>query len=138
MTPTFVVTALLIALGSGFLGALLGLGGGVIMVPLLVFVLDIPIHIAAGASIVAVVATSSVSASVYVRDEITNMRLGMFLEMATTLGAVTGASIMVGISESILETIFGLSLLYAALVMWLQMRSTGRSLVPRENDWLAN
>jgi uncharacterized membrane protein YfcA len=138
MTPTFVVTALLIALGSGFLGALLGLGGGVIMVPLLVFVLDIPIHIAAGASIVAVVATSSVSASVYVRDEITNMRLGMFLEMATTLGAVTGASIMVGISESILETIFGLSLLYAALVMWLQMRSTGRSWVPRENDWLAN
>jgi uncharacterized membrane protein YfcA len=138
MTPTFIVTALLIALGSGFLGALLGLGGGVIMVPLLVFVLDIPIHIAAGASIVAVVATSSVSASVYVRDEITNMRLGMFLEMATTLGAVTGASIMVGISESILETIFGLSLLYAALVMWLQMRSTGRSWVPRENDWLAN
>jgi uncharacterized membrane protein YfcA len=66
------------------------------------------------------------------------MRLGMFLEMATTLGAVTGASIMVGISESILETIFGLSLLYAALVMWLQMRSTGRSWVPRENDWLAN
>jgi hypothetical protein len=138
MTPQFILAALLIALTSGFLGALLGLGGGVVMVPLLVFLLDIPIHIAAGASIVAVVATSSVSASVYVRDEITNMRLGMFLEMATTLGAVTGASIMVGISESILEIIFALSLLYAAAVMWFQLRSSGRSWVPKENDWIAN
>lgn len=137
MTPLFVVIALMVALGSGFLGALLGLGGGIIMVPLLLFILDVPIHVAAGASIVAVVATSSVSASVYVRDEITNMRLGMFLEMATTMGAVTGASIMVGISESILEIIFATSLLYAALVMWLQMRSTGRSWIPRESDWLA-
>lgn len=137
MTPLFILTAFLVALGSGFLGALLGLGGGVIMVPLLVFILDVPIHIAAGASIVAVVATSSVSASVYVRDEITNMRLGMFLEMATTLGAVTGASIMVGISESILKVIFALSLLYAAFVMWQQMRSTGRSWVPMENDGIA-
>lgn len=138
MTPLFILTALIVALSSGFLGALLGLGGGVIMVPLLVFILDVPIHIAAGASIVAVVATSSVSASVYVRDEITNMRLGMFLEMATTLGAVTGASIMVGISESVLQTIFALSLLYAAGIMWHQMRNTGRSWVPMENDWLAN
>ena len=138
MTPQFILMALIVALSSGFLGALLGLGGGVIMVPLLVFILDVPIHLAAGASIVAVVATSSVSASVYVRDEITNMRLGMFLEMATTLGAVTGASIMVGISESILRTTFALSLLYAAVIMWYQMRNSGRSWVPMENDWLAN
>jgi uncharacterized membrane protein YfcA len=138
MTPEFVVTALLIAMGSGFLGALLGLGGGIIMVPLLLFILNVPIHIAAGASIVAVVATSSVSASVYVRDEITNMRLGMFLEMATTLGAVTGASLMAGISGSILEIIFGVSVLYAALVMFLQLRNSGRSWIPQQNDWLAN
>ena len=138
MTPLFILTAFIVALSSGFLGALLGLGGGVVMVPLLVFILDVPIHLAAGASIVAVVATSSVSASGYVRDEITNMRLGMFLEMATTLGAVTGASIMVGISESVLRTIFALSLLYAAVIMWYQMRNTGRSWVPMENDWLAN
>jgi len=138
MTPQFILTAFIVALSSGFLGALLGLGGGVVMVPLLVFILDVPIHLAAGASIVAVVATSSVSASVYVRDEITNMRLGMFLEMATTLGAVTGASIMVGIGESLLRIIFALSLLYAAVVMWYQMRNTGRSWVPMENDWVAN
>jgi uncharacterized protein len=138
MTPIFILTAFIVALSSGFLGALLGLGGGVVMVPLLVFILDVPIHLAAGASIVAVVATSSVSASVYVRDEITNMRLGMFLEMATTLGAVTGASLMVGIGESVLRIIFALSLLYAAVIMWYQMRNTGRSWVPRENDWVAN
>jgi len=137
MTPQFILTALIIALTSGFLGALLGLGGGVVMVPLLVFILDIPIQIAAGASIVAVVATSSVSASVYVRDEITNMRLGMFLEMATTLGAVTGASLVVGINESILEVIFALSLLYAAIVMGLQLRNTDKSWVPKSNDWIA-
>jgi hypothetical protein len=65
MTPIFIFTALLVALFSGFLGALLGLGGGVIMVPLIVFILKLPIHIVAGASIIAVVATSSASASVY-------------------------------------------------------------------------
>jgi uncharacterized membrane protein YfcA len=138
MTPLFIITALLIALGSGFLGALLGLGGGVIMVPLLVFGLDIPIQIASGASIVAVVATSSISASVYVQDKITNMRLGMFLEMATTLGAVTGASLMTGIGENILEIILGASLLYAAFVMWHQMKKSNLSWIPKENDWIAN
>jgi hypothetical protein len=127
----------LIAIGSGFLGALLGLGGGIIMVPLLIFLLDVPIHLAAGASIVAVVATSSVSASVYVRDKITNMRLGMFLELATTLGAVTGASFMAVTSESFLKTVFGLSLIYASIVMRIQMRKTDRSWVKKTDDWLA-
>lgn len=138
MTPLFIMTALLISLGSGFLGALLGLGGGVLMVPLLVFGLGIPIQIASGASIVAVVATSSISASVYVQDKITNMRLGMFLEMATTLGAVTGASLMMGIGENILEIILGASLLYATFVMWHQMKNSNLSWIPKENDWLAN
>jgi uncharacterized membrane protein YfcA len=137
MNPIFIFIALIIALGSGFLGALLGLGGGVIMVPFLVFGLGVPIQIASGASIIAVVATSSISASVYVQDKITNMRLGMFLEMATTLGAVTGASLMVGVGENILEIILGASLLYAAFVMWHQLRNTSLSWIPKENDWLA-
>ena len=137
MTPTFIFTALLVALFSGFLGGLLGLGGGVIMVPLLVFILKLPIHIAAGASIIAVVATSSASASVYVRDEITNMRLGMFLELATTFGAVTGAFIASGTSETVLKIIFGLSLLYASFLMWYQMGKSDRSWDLRENDKIA-
>lgn len=138
MSPIFIISALIIALCSGFLGALLGLGGGVIMVPLLVFILDIPIHIAAGASIIAVVATSSVAASVYIRDEVTNLRLGMFLEIATTLGAITGASIMVGVSEALLQIIFALSLIYASFVMWFQIKQTGRSWVSKDNDWIAD
>jgi uncharacterized membrane protein YfcA len=138
MTPLLMLYTLSIALGSGFLGALLGLGGGVIMVPLLVFLLDLPIHIAAGASIVAVVATSSASASVYVKDEITNMRLGMFLELATTVGAITGASIMALTTDNILKLVFGLSLLYASIVMLLQMRKMNRSWEMKSNDWIAN
>jgi len=137
MQPLFTFYALAIALGSGFLGALLGLGGGVIMVPLMVFLLDVPIHIASGASILAVVATSSASASVYVRDEITNMRLGMFLELATTLGALTGASFVAMAAESLLKTVFGVSLIYGSAMMWYQLRNTGRSWVNKPNDWLA-
>lgn len=138
MTPEFTIFALIIALFSGFLGALLGLGGGVIMVPLLVFVLDVPIHFAAGASIIAVVATSSAATSVYVRDEITNIKLGMFLELATTLGALSGAFLMSVASESILQTLFGATLLYASFTMLIQMRNTNKSWTSMPNDWLAD
>jgi len=137
VTPLFTLYALIIALGSGFLGALLGLGGGVIMVPLLIFLLDIPIHIAAGASIIAVVATSSAATSVYVKNEITNTRLGMFLELATTIGALSGASLMSVVSESFLQILLGASLLYAALVMLNKMRDAGTTWVNKPNDWLA-
>lgn len=138
MTPLFAFYALIIALGSGFLGALLGLGGGVIMVPLLIVLLDIPIHIAAGASIIAVVATSSAATSVYVKNEITNTRLGMFLEMATTIGALTGASLISVVSESFLQTLLGVSLLYAAIVMFNKLREAGTSWTNKPNDWLAD
>ena len=137
MDANIIIAAFAISTVSGFLGALLGLGGGVILVPLLIFLLDIPIHIAAGASIIAVVATSSSAASVYVKDEVANMRLGMFLELATTVGAVTGALLMAGASENLLTTVFGLSLLYSSLVMWRQMRNNKRSWIPSENDWIA-
>jgi uncharacterized membrane protein YfcA len=137
MSPTFVFFAFLIALSSGFMGALLGLGGGVIMVPLLIFLLDVPIHFAAGASILAVVATSSASASVFVKNKIANMRLGMFLELATTIGAFTGASFMAVSSESFLKTIFGFSLIYASIIMGFQMRKANRSWDKKPNDWIA-
>ncbi len=79
------------SMGAGALGALLGLGGGVILVPVLTLMAGLDIHYAIGASIVSVIATSSGAAATYVGDRITNLRLGMFLEMATTTGAVTGA-----------------------------------------------
>jgi len=108
------------------------------MVPLLIVLLDIPIHIAAGASIIAVVATSSAATSVYVKNEITNTRLGMFLEMATTIGALTGASLISVVSESFLQTLLGVSLLYAAIVMFNKLREAGTSWTNKPNDWLAD
>lgn len=133
----FTVEALLISVGSGVLGAMLGLGGGVFMVPLLVFLLKVPMHIAAGASIIAVLATSSAAAATYVKNDITNLRLGVFLELATTLGAITGAFLTSVAAETTLRMIFGLSLLYAAVTMYLQMRKMDRSWVVKPNDRLA-
>ncbi len=107
------------------------------MVPLLVFLLDVPIHYAAGASIIAVVATSSAATSVYVKNEITNIRLGMFLELATTFGALSGASLMSLTSESFLQSLFGATLLYAAIVMGSRMRSSSTVWSFKPNDDLA-
>jgi len=135
--PPYIIYAFLISLGSGVLGAMLGMGGGTIMVPLLIFLLKVPIHIASGASIIAVVATSSAAAVSYVKEEMTNMRLGMFLELATTIGAVSGAFLISVMSEAALRTIFGLSLLYAAGTMFLQSRKMERSWAQKPNDAIA-
>jgi uncharacterized membrane protein YfcA len=136
--PLYVIYAFIISLGSGTLGAMLGMGGGTIMVPLLIFLLKVPIHIASGASIIAVVATSSAAAVSYVKEEMTNMRLGMFLELATTIGAVTGAFMISVMTEATLRIIFGLSLLYAASTMFLQSRKMERSWAQRPNDAIAD
>src|ERR1700733_8827367 len=76
---------------AGFLGALTGLGGGVVIVPLLVLAVGVDIHYASGASLVSVMATSSGAAAAYVREGYSNIRAGMFLEIATTIGALSGA-----------------------------------------------
>jgi uncharacterized membrane protein YfcA len=105
---------------AGGLGALLGLGGGVIIVPVLTLMAGLNIHYAIGASIVSVIATSSGAAATYVRDRITNLRLGMFLEMATTTGAVTGAVAAGWLPGRALSVVFGLVLMHAA---WTMFRS---------------
>jgi len=135
--PVFTLQAFVISLGTGALGALLGLGGGVFMVPLLVFVLGVPLHIAAGASILSVLATSCSAASSYIRDDMTNVRLGLFLELATTLGALAGAFAAPMMSEDWLSIVFGMTLVYASATMWRQTRATGRSWVRVQNDRLA-
>jgi hypothetical protein len=137
MTPAYMLSIFAISVFSGFFGAMLGLGGGVILVPLLLSFFNIPIKVAAGASIIAVVATSSTAASVYIKKEITNIRLGMFLELATTMGALTGTALLSIVAENLLEVILGLSLIYAATVMLLQMRRGNRSWVYKPNDRVA-
>src|SRR6476469_9840312 len=93
---TLVTMALLIAFGSfaaGLLGALTGLGGGIVVVPMLTLLFHVPLRFAIGASLVSVIAMSSGAAAAYVREGYTNVRIGIFLEVATTIGAVTGAAI---------------------------------------------
>jgi uncharacterized membrane protein YfcA len=102
---------------AGLVGSLTGLGGGVIIIPLLTLALGVDIHYAIGASIVSVIATSSGSAAAYVKEGITNIRIGMFLEIATTISAVLGAVITIYINPSYIAIIFGCILLFSAVMM---------------------
>lgn len=105
------------AFAAGLLGALTGLGGGVVIIPLLTMLLGVDMHYAIGASLISVIATSSGAAAAYVKEGITNMRIGMFLEVATTLGAVVaGAFLTSYLPKSTLGIIFGLILLFSAFM----------------------
>jgi uncharacterized membrane protein YfcA len=109
--------SLLVWLGSvaaGFLGALTGLGGGVVIVPLLVIVFGVDLRYAIGASLISVIATSSGAAAAYVREGYANIRIGMFLEIATTTGALAGAFLAVVTPGSAVAVIFGVVLLVSA------------------------
>ena len=99
---------------AGFLGALTGLGGGVVIVPVLTLLFHIDIRYAIGASLVSVIATSSGAAAAYVREGFSNVRIGMFLEIATTCGALLGAYLTMIISTHAIGIIFGAVLLYSA------------------------
>jgi hypothetical protein len=99
---------------AGFLGALTGLGGGVVVVPALTLALGVDIKYAIGASLVSVIATSSGAAAAYVREGFSNIRIGMFLEIATTVGAVLGAYLAPYIGTHAIAVIFGLVLLQSA------------------------
>lgn len=114
----FLVEAFLISLGAGAFGALLGLGGGVILVPLLTLWLGVDIHYAIGASIVAVIATSSGAAATYLRDGLANIRIAMFLEIGTTIGAIFGAFIAGAIVGPWLSILFAVMLAYSAFAMF--------------------
>lgn len=100
---------------AGFLGSLSGLGGGLIIVPLLVIILNVDIHYAIGASLIAVIATSTGASAAYIKEGFTNVRAGIFLETATTVGAISGVAIGSQLSPSILSLTFGLVLFYSAI-----------------------
>src|SRR5437762_11244160 len=111
--------SLLVAVGSflaGLLGALTGLGGGVVLVPLLTLLFKVDIRYAIGASLVSVIATSSGAAAAYVKEGFSNIRIGMFLEVATTLGAIVGAFLATKVPTSAMAIIFGVMLLYSAFL----------------------
>jgi uncharacterized membrane protein YfcA len=99
---------------AGLVGSLTGLGGGIIITPLLTLVLGVEIHYAIGAALVSVIATSSGAAAAYVKEGLSNIRIGMFMEIATTTGAVLGASLALHVPTSAIAVIFGLVLIYSA------------------------
>ena len=111
---TFSIVLLCGAFCAGLLGSLTGLGGGVVVIPVLTLIFGIDFHYAVGAALVSSIATSSGSGSAYVKEGITNIRLGMFLEIATTVGAVTGAFVAVWLNSSAIAVIFGCVLLLTA------------------------
>jgi uncharacterized membrane protein YfcA len=115
-TLEFTVLVWLGSVIAGFLGSLTGLGGGVVLVPLLTLFFKVDIRYAVGASLVSVIATSSGAAAAYVKQGISNIRIGMFLEIATTLGALLGAFLAARVSTGTMAVVFGAVLFYSAYV----------------------
>lgn len=115
------------AVVAGLMGSLTGLGGGVLIVPLLTIGFGLDIRVAIGASIVSIIATSSGAAAAYVRDHLTNVRIGMLLELATTVGGLTGAFVTGYLPSGALFALFGIVLLASAIPM---VRKLGEE-VPR-------
>lgn len=110
-----------ISTAAGLIGALAGVGGGILIVPALTLLFGVDIRLAIGASIVSVIATSSGAAAAYVRDRITDMRVGMFLELATTSGAVCGALLAAVVAPSLLYILLGIVLLFSAVQQTLRL-----------------
>jgi uncharacterized membrane protein YfcA len=118
---------------AGLLGALTGLGGGVVLIPLLTLVFHVDMRYAIGASLISVIATSSGAAAAYVREGFSNVRIGMFLEVATTIGAVFGAFLATRVPTRSLAVIFGVVLIYSA---WLSRNEKALSSVKSlPNPW---
>jgi uncharacterized membrane protein YfcA len=131
----FTLVVWMVSALAGFLGALTGLGGGVVIVPALTLALGVNIKYAIGASLVSVIATSSGAAAAYVKEGFSNIRIGMFLEIATTIGAVAGAFLAAYTSTHVLAIVFGLVLLHSAYQSYVHApHDTGKAI---ESDMLA-
>src|SRR5437763_11156691 len=112
-TLVFTIVLWLVSAIAGFLGALTGLGGGVIIVPLLTIAFGVDIRYAIGASLISVIATSSGAAAAYVREGFSNVRVAMLLEVATSFGAIVGAALAAYVPVAGLAILFGSVLLYS-------------------------
>jgi len=117
VTPIEVLSIFLMSILAGLVGAVFGLGGGILIIPFLTLVEGVPLPFAVGASIISVIATSSASAATYVQDRLTNLRLGMFLEVGTVLGAITGALVAAFLDPGVLLVLFGILLIYTSAIM---------------------
>lgn len=134
---TYICTMLLVGLFAGILGALLGLGGGIVITPVLTLLFGVDIKYAVGASIIAVLATSSGSAIAYLKDDMLNLRIAMFLEIFTTLGAFVGAVLSVITDSQFLFLLYGALMLFQAFNIYQKIRSKKEEHLPSQNDAIA-
>ena len=134
-TLEFTAVVWLGSLLAGFLGALTGLGGGVVIVPLLTLVFHVDLKYAIGAALVSVIATSSGAAAAYVKEGYSNVRVGMFLEIATTIGALAGAGLALYLKANVIAIIFGLVLIYSA---YTSIRPQPHDTIQQKSDRLAS
>src|SRR6266699_3044277 len=125
----FFLTLFIASIAAGALGSIVGIGGGLIVIPILTLFLGVDIHYAIGASIVSIIATSSGAAATYVKDRITNLRIGMFLETGTTTGAIIGAAVAAYLSAVVLEAIFGTILIISLVPL---VRKIGEEYPPKQ------
>jgi len=116
MTPEAELGIFAVSVVAGLIGALAGVGGGILVIPVLTFGFGVDIRLAVGASIISVIATSSGAAAAYIRDRMTDMRVGMFLELATTTGAVCGALLAAVVAPAFLYVLLGVVLLFSAVM----------------------
>jgi uncharacterized membrane protein YfcA len=131
----FSVLVFAVSCAAGFLGAMTGLGGGVVLVPALVLLFHVNIHYAMGASLIAVMATSSGAAAVFLNEGYTNLRIGMLLETAAVAGAIGGAVLTAHLSPQVITLIFGVVLLVSAGLSY-RRRTGPRNRPP--HPWSAN
>jgi uncharacterized membrane protein YfcA len=138
VTPLlFVCVVFVVSFAGGYLGALLGLGGGLIVIPALTLLLHVDIRLAIGASIISVIATSSGAAAAYVKEHLANIRVAMFLELGTTIGAITGAYLAGHVHPRWLYVFFGAMLVYSAVAMLRGVHTAATDApVGRLSEWL--
>lgn len=132
-----VVTMLLVGVFAGTMGAILGIGGGMIVTPIVTMLFGLDIKYAIGASIIAVIATSSGSTIAFLRDDVLNLRVAMFLEIATTIGAILGAILTGIVSAGILYFLFGCLLIFSSWNMYRKLRGNNEVLNRAKSDKLA-
>ncbi|MDG6999088.1 MAG: sulfite exporter TauE/SafE family protein [Nitrososphaerota archaeon] len=126
ITPTFVILVFAAAILAGLLGSLTGLGGGVVLTPFLFLFLGVPLQYALGTSLISTISTSSGSASAYVKDELSNMRVGISLEIGTTVGAIVGSLTLYTMERlnllQVISTIFGVVLIFSTFPNFVKMQ----------------
>lgn len=130
----YLTTMIIVGIVAGIIGAVLGLGGGIIITPVLTLIFHVDIKYAIGAAIIAVLATSSGSAIAYLKDDMLNLRVAMFLEIFTTIGAFVGAMLSLVFDAKFLFILYGLLLTFQAYNMYQKLKSQADTYTPAVPD----